>query len=63
MIKIPDTVRVRTRLPAPAWAVAALVTLFSLGSTVAHFAQACQGSSSSFEHATQQTKVQDKAKV
>jgi hypothetical protein len=63
MIKIPDTVRVRTRLPAPAWAVAALVTLFSLASTVAHFAQACQGTSSSFEHATQQTKVQDKAKA
>jgi hypothetical protein len=52
MIKIPDTVPVRTRLPASAWAVAALATLFSLAATVAHLPQACQGTSSSFEHAT-----------
>jgi hypothetical protein len=63
MIKIPDTVPVKTRLPASAWAIAALVTLFSLASTVARFPQASQDTSSSFEHATQQTKVQDKAKV
>jgi len=37
--------------------------LFSLASTVAHFPQASQGTSSSLEHATQQTKVQNKAKV
>ena len=34
MLNIPNTVPVKTRLPLAAWAVAGLVTLFSLMSTL-----------------------------
>jgi hypothetical protein len=36
MLKIPKTLPVRTRLPLAAWAVAGLVALFSLMSTLVH---------------------------
>ena len=36
MLKIPETLPVRTRLPLAAWAVAAVVTLFSLMSALLH---------------------------
>lgn len=36
MLKIPETPPVRTRIPLAVWAVAAVVTLFSLMSTVLH---------------------------
>lgn len=36
MLKIPGTPPVRTRLPLAAWAVAAVVTLFSLVSSLLH---------------------------
>jgi hypothetical protein len=36
MLKIPETLPVRTRIPLPVWAVAAVVTLFSLMSSLAH---------------------------
>ena len=36
MLKIPKTLPVRTRLPLAAWAVAGLVTLFSLMSALMH---------------------------
>jgi hypothetical protein len=62
MIKIADTIPVKTRLPGAAWAAAALVTVFSLASTVGHFCAAPQGTPS-LEHATQHIAVQDKAKV
>jgi hypothetical protein len=34
MLKLPPTLPVRTRVPLAAWAVAALVTLFSLASSL-----------------------------
>jgi hypothetical protein len=34
MCKITETVQVKTRLPLAAWALAGLVTLFSLASTL-----------------------------
>ena len=36
MLKIPDTLPVRTRLPLAAWAVAAAVTLASLMPSLLH---------------------------
>ncbi len=36
MLKIPETLPVRTRIPLPVWAVAAVVTLFSLMSSLTH---------------------------
>ena len=36
MLMIPETLPVRTRLPLEAWAVAAVVTLFSLMSSLLH---------------------------
>ena len=36
MLTIPKTLPVKTRLPLAAWAVAGLVTLFSLLSTLMH---------------------------
>ncbi len=36
MLKIPETLPVRTRVPLAAWAVAAVVTLFSLMSSLLH---------------------------
>ncbi|HYJ59559.1 MAG TPA: hypothetical protein VEW64_09485 [Methyloceanibacter sp.] len=36
MLKIPETLPVRTRVPLAAWAVAAIVTLFSLMSSLLH---------------------------
>jgi hypothetical protein len=36
MLRIPGTPPVKTRLPAAAWAIAGVVTLFSLMSTVLH---------------------------
>jgi hypothetical protein len=38
MLKIPKTLPVKTRLPLAAWAVAGLVTLFSLMSSLMHAA-------------------------
>jgi hypothetical protein len=35
-LKTPKTLPIRTRLPLAAWAVAALVTLFSLMSSLVH---------------------------
>ena len=36
MLKIPETLPVRTRIPLAVWAVAAVVTLFSLTSSLLH---------------------------
>ena len=36
MLRIPDSLPVRTRVPLAAWAVAAVVTLFSLMSSLLH---------------------------
>jgi hypothetical protein len=36
MLSIPGTPPVKTRLPAAAWAIAGVVTLFSLMSTLLH---------------------------
>jgi hypothetical protein len=36
MLRIPGTPPVKTRLPVAAWAIASVVTLFSLMSTVLH---------------------------
>ncbi len=36
MLRIPDAPPVRTRVPLAAWAVAAIVTLFSLMSALLH---------------------------
>jgi hypothetical protein len=36
MLKLPPTLPVRTRVPLAAWAIAALVTLFSLMSSFLH---------------------------
>jgi hypothetical protein len=36
MLKIPNSIPVKTRLPLSAWAVAALLTLFSVLSSVLH---------------------------
>ena len=36
MLKIPETLPVRTRVPLAAWAIAAIVTLFSLVSSLLH---------------------------
>jgi hypothetical protein len=36
MLRIPGTPPVKTRLPVAAWAIAGVVTLFSLMSTVLH---------------------------
>ncbi len=44
MRKCPSSLPVRTRLPLAAWAVAALVTLFSIASTLLHLAPGSAGS-------------------
>jgi hypothetical protein len=36
MLRIPETLPVRTRIPLVVWAVAAVVTLFSLTSSLLH---------------------------
>jgi hypothetical protein len=36
MLKIPETLPVRTRVPVAAWAVAGVVALFSLVSSLMH---------------------------
>ena len=36
MLRIPETLPVRTRIPLAIWAVAAVVTLFSLTSSLLH---------------------------
>ena len=36
MLKIPNSIPVKTRLPLSAWAVAALLTLFSVMSSLLH---------------------------
>ncbi len=55
MLKITDStsvgsVPVKTRLPLAAWALAALVTLFSTLSTIAHLPAMEQGASASLAH-------------
>jgi len=49
MIKLPNTIPVRTRLPLSAWAVAALVTIFSLVSSALHLSPVASGSSARIE--------------
>jgi hypothetical protein len=39
MLNIPPTLHVRTRVPLAAWAVAAVITLFSLMSSLLHATQ------------------------
>ena len=39
MLKIPPTLPVKTRVPLAAWAVAAVVTLFALMSSLMHAPQ------------------------
>ena len=43
MTKIAHSLPVRTRLPLAAWAVAALVTLFSLASSLLHLSPVIHG--------------------
>ncbi len=58
MLMITETVPVRTRLPGAVWIVAAVVTLFSLMSTLTHYR-----TPASVEHAIEQVSVQIQAKV
>jgi hypothetical protein len=53
MIKLPNTIPVRTRLPLSAWAIAALVTIFSLVSSALHLSPVASGSAARLEQATQ----------
>jgi len=53
MIKLPNTIPVRTRLPLSAWAVAALVTNFSLVSSALHLSPVASSSAARIEQATQ----------
>ncbi len=53
MHKHPSSLPVRTRLPLAAWAVAGLVTLFSIASTLLHLAPVSfNGGATSIEQAT-----------
>lgn len=58
MLRIAETVPVRTRLPGAVWIVAAVVTLCSLMSTLTH-----HHARASLEHAIEQVKDQIRAKV
>jgi hypothetical protein len=42
MFKIVGTLPVKTRLPSVAWALAGLVTLFSIANSLVKFVGACQ---------------------
>jgi hypothetical protein len=53
MLKIPGTLPVRTRLPVAAWAVAGVVTLFSLISTLLHMPVPSQHAMPQAEQVTQ----------
>ncbi len=56
MPNIVESLPVKTRLPIEAWALAALVTLFSLVSSISHLAS--HHASPGLEQATQQGTVQ-----
>jgi len=57
MIKLPKTIPVRTRLPLSAWAVAALVTVFSLASSALHLSPVASSGGAHVEQATQPEKL------
>jgi hypothetical protein len=61
MPNIVDSLPVKTRLPLAAWALAGLVTLFSLVSSISHLASHHAGPG--LEQATQQGTVPQQARV
>ena len=63
MPRIVETLPVKTRLPLEAWALAGLVTLFSIVTTVAHMSQATTGASPTIEHAIEQESAPNRASV
>lgn len=63
MLKIPETVPVRTRVPLPVWAAAAVVTLFSLMSSLMHWAPLSDHVMPRAEQADQPKVVSHQAKV
>jgi hypothetical protein len=52
MIKLPNMIHVRTRLPLSAWAVAALLTIFSLMSSALHLSPEAGSGRTRIEQAT-----------
>jgi hypothetical protein len=60
MLKIPESLPVRTRLPLAAWAVAGLVTLFSIVSSLMHIPHHAVPSA---EQGIEQSKGAHQAKV
>ena len=63
MLKIPPTLPVKTRVPLAAWAVAAVVTLFALMSSLMHAPQPPGHAMPSAEQGTQPKGGSHQAKV
>jgi hypothetical protein len=63
MPRIVETLPVKRRLPLEVWALAGLVTLFSLVTSVAHLSSLSDGASPVSEHATQQETARNQTPV
>ena len=61
MPRIVETLPVKTRLPLEAWALAGLVTLFSLVTSVAHMPRATHSALPMIEHAIEQDRTPNQA--
>ena len=53
MLKIPNSIPVKTRLPLSAWAVAAVLTLFSVLSSALHLSPADHQAGANLQHSAQ----------
>jgi hypothetical protein len=53
MLKIPNSIPVKTRLPLSAWAVAAVLTLFSVASSMLHLSPVDHQANAHVETVTQ----------
>jgi hypothetical protein len=53
MLKIPNSIPIKTRLPLSAWAVAAVLTLFSVASSMLHLSPVDHQANAHVETVTQ----------
>jgi hypothetical protein len=63
MPRIVEGLQVKTRLPLEAWALAGIVTLFSIVSAVAHMPWLTDRASPTIEHAIEQESALNQAPV
>jgi hypothetical protein len=63
MPRIVESLPLRTRLPLEAWALAGLVTLCSIVSSITHTPSVTNGASPGIEHATEQDSAPNQARI